>query len=44
MCIDVDLQGSQAAVAQGYHFATDLLGAVPIPMNMRVRSALISAC
>ena len=44
MCTDGDLHGSQTAVAQGYHFATNLLGAFPTPMNMRACSALTSAC
>ena len=42
MCTDV--QRSQTAVAQGHHFATDLLGAFSTPMKMRACSALPSAC
>ena len=44
MCTDVDVTGSQAAVAQGYHFATDLLGTVPTSMSMCACSALTRAC
>lgn len=43
-CTGADVQRSQTAVAQGYHFATDLLGAFPFSMNMCACSALLSAC